>query len=243
MQPEILLAHLRALDERAPDLSAYSPSSREHQVWLAQANALILRWDRVEATSFKLAWRRLSSRPPGPLFNTVTDSAVGEILGALNRAMADLELEVPTERAISFGTGAVYDFFRALNRVIESAEKSIFIIDPYLDRTVFENYLVSRPNNVSGRLLLNRNAETVLPAASKYNDQHGGVVELRKSKKIHDRVVFIDGYVCWVIGQSIKDAAKAKPTYLVPLPPDVVQDKLSSYEEIWLSAEKLEIGC
>ena len=56
---------------------------------------------------------------------------------------------------------------------------------------------------------------------------------------MHDRVIFIDEYVCWLIGQSIKDAAKAKPTYLVPLPPDVVSDKLSNYENIWKNAIEL----
>ena len=234
MKPVILLAQLRAHYERAPDLYAYSPSSREHQVWLAQGHALISRWNRLEAVSFKGECDSLS-------YEVLRDHAVSGIFGALNRAIADLELKVPTEREIGFGAGDVYDFFRALNHVIESAEKLIFIIDPYLDSTLFGNYLVSRPNHVSVRLLLNHNAEKVSPAASKYNEQHGGVVELKKSKQIHDRVVFIDGYVCWVIGQSIKDAAKAKPTYLVQLPPDVAQEKLKSYEEIWLSAEQLEI--
>jgi len=63
-------------------------------------------------------------------------------------------------------------------------------------------------------------------------------LELRKSKTLHDRVIFIDGYVCWIIGQSIKDAAKAKPTYLVQLAPDVVPEKLNNYEAIWTLAEK-----
>ena len=53
MEPAILLAQLRALIERAPDLDAYSPASREHHIWLAQAHALIQRWDKLEAISFK----------------------------------------------------------------------------------------------------------------------------------------------------------------------------------------------
>ncbi len=143
------------------------------------------------------------------------------------------------ENEVSFGAGETYDFFRALNKVIASAEKSIFIIDPYLDHTVFDHYLSSRQDNVSVRLLLNHNSENVVPAVEKYVTQHGNVLELRKSNAPHDRVVFIDNFECWLIGQSIKDAAKAKPTYLVQLPPDVVSQKLNNYEEIWSSAEKL----
>ena len=35
------------------------------------------------------------------------------------------------------------------------------------------------------------------------------------------------------MGQSIKDAAKAKPTYLLPLPADIANLKLGHYETIW----------
>jgi hypothetical protein len=87
--------------------------------------------------------------------------------------------------------------------------------------------------------VLNHKADSLIPASEKHNEQYGNVLEMRKSSSLHDRVIFIDGYVCWLIGQSIKDAAKAKPTYLVQLPPDVVPEKLHNYEGIWISATKL----
>ncbi len=232
MEPAILLAQLRALIERTPDFDTYSPSSREHQVWLGQAHALISRWNSIEAMHFKSDCVFLSNE-------LMRVSSIGSIIGAIHRAIADLELKVPADIEVSFGAGEVYNFFQALNKVIASAETSIFIVDPYLDHTVFDHYLASRAGKVSVRLLLNLQSENLIPASEKYNSQHGNVLELRKSKKLHDRVVFIDDYVCWLIGHSIKDAAKAKPTYLVQLPPDVVPDKLSNYEEIWSSAEKL----
>ena len=140
---------------------------------------------------------------------------------------------------VSFAAGDVYDFFKELNRVIESAEESIFIVDPYLDHTVFDHYLNSRKKNVKVRLLLNKYVIDVTAASKKYIQQHGDVLEVRSSSKIHDRVIFIDGYVCWVVGQSLKDAAKAKPTYLAPLAPDVVSDKLAGYEAIWNEANTI----
>ena len=89
------------------------------------------------------------------------------------------------------------------------------------------------------RLLSNKKAELLATSAQKYNAQHGAVLELRKSDSIHDRVIFIDRYVCWLLGQSVKDAAKAKPTYLVQAPPDIVPEKLENYENIWQSAAPL----
>jgi hypothetical protein len=232
VEPQILLAQLRALLERSPDLSNYSPTSREQMVWLAQAHALIERWSRVDAMSFKSACDFMSS-------SVMRDSSLTIIFGTIHRAIADLELKVPSNIEVNFGAGDVYDFFNALNKVIASAEKSIFIIDPYLDHTVFDHYLNSRHKDVTIRLLLSHNAQKIVPAAQKYTVQHGAILEFKESKSLHDRVIFIDGYVCWVLGQSVKDAAKAKPTYLVQLPPDVVPEKLNYYEVIWRSSNAL----
>lgn len=232
MEDEVLLAQLRALLERAPDFECYSASSREHGTWLAQAHALVTRWDSREAASLRVA----ADSSPLEVFRA---SNVAQIFGALNRAVVDLELKVPRNGQAAFASGEVYDFFRELNGVIGSAEHSILIVDPYLDASVFDHYLQSRKNNVTCRLLLNKNARAVKAAADKYTHQHGSVIEVRCSTKIHDRVILVDGYVCWVVGQSLKDAAKAKSTYLVPLSPDVVPAKLDGYEDIWRNADEI----
>lgn len=226
MEPEILLAQLHALLERAPNFDQYSPASREHGIWLGQAHAFISRWDRLEAISLKVASDSLA-------FETLRPTTIGNIFGVLYRAIADLELKVPNKSQIVFAAGKVYDLFKGISNIIETAEKSILIVDPYLDRTVFDYYLNSKKPQVQVRLLLNNDADNVKIASQKYIQQHGEVLEVRKSGKLHDRVIFVDGYVCWVIGQSLKDAAKAKPTYLVPLAPDVVSAKLQEYEAIW----------
>ncbi len=232
MEPEVLLAQLRATLERAPDLERYSPTSREQVMWLGQAHALINRWDRVEAMAFQMAADALP-------MEFVRASNIAKIFGVLHRAIADLELRVPQKGQVVFAAGEVYDFFRELNRVIASADTAIFIVDPYLDASVFDQYLSSRKANVTARLLLDKNAAAIKPAVEKYIQQHGTVLEARSSNTIHDRVIFIDGYVCWIVGQSLKDAAKAKPTYLAPLAPDVVPAKLADYEAIWAQSNAI----
>jgi hypothetical protein len=232
MEPQVILAQLRALIERTPDLENYSPTSREHLVWLGQAHALTQRWNNTEAIFLKNASDFLAMQTTRP-------SNIATIFGTLHRAIADLELKFPADAQVNFGAGDVYDFFKALNKLIGSAEKSLFIVDPYLDHTVFDHYLISRKPEVTVRLLLSKNAENVIPAAEKYISQFGNVLQVRKSKALHDRVIFIDGYSCWLIGQSVKDAAKAKPTYLVELPPDVAPEKLNNYEEIWSQSNEL----
>lgn len=232
MEPNILLAHIKALLERMPDLERYSSSSREHMMWLGQAHALISRWDMLSAMEFKSACDYLD-------MSMTRQINISKMLNILHRALADLEFKVPSDVEVNFGAGDVYDFFKALNKVIASAEKSLFIVDPYLDHTVFDHYLNSRREGVSVRLLVNKNAIDLLPSSQKYIEQFGNILQIKKSKSLHDRVIFVDGYACWLIGQSVKDAAKAKPTYLVPLPPDVVPAKIANYEEIWIKGNEL----
>jgi hypothetical protein len=125
MEPAILLAQLRALIERVPNLENYSPSSREQQLWLGQAHALISRWNKIEAISFQTSCNFLA-------MEYTRANNIGIIFGALYRAIADLEIQVPTDAEVNFGAGDVYSFFKALNKIIASAEQSLFIVDPYL---------------------------------------------------------------------------------------------------------------
>lgn len=232
MEDRVLLAHLQALLGRTPDFHVYSETSTEHHTWLSQAHALIARWDRMEASSLRMASSFLG-------MEVTRARNVGQILGAIHRAIADLELKVPRDSASLFAPGDVYDVFRALKGIVSGAEHELLVIDPYLDASVVDSYLTSRSSSVHVRLLLHRYADDVRPAVDKYNAQHGSVVEARVSTEIHDRAVFVDKDVCWILGQSIKDAAKAKPTYLVALPPDVARAKLAMYEPIWRGAKGL----
>jgi hypothetical protein len=74
-------------------------------------------------------------------------------------------------------------------------------------------------------------------AVAKFIAQTKMKVEARSSQEIHDRVLFLDDRSAWVLGQSIKDAAKAKPTYLAPLDSETVRLKKAIYEQIWLAAK------
>ena len=137
MKPEVLLAQLRALLDRAEDFGHYSPLSREHALWLGQAHALAARWDQVQAIMLQMEADALP-------IELVRANNVATIFGVLHRAIADLELKVPEKGQVAFAAGKVYDFFRELNKVIGSAENTIFIVDPCLDATVFDCYLHSR---------------------------------------------------------------------------------------------------
>jgi hypothetical protein len=230
--PHVLLAQLRSLLARAPDLAALRGLPMEHTIWLAQAHALISRWDRLEAMQFKTAADFLM----GGLNKEMN---IAQVFGTLHRAVAGLELKVPEAKGQAFGPGAVYDFFQALGQVLSSARESLLIIDPYMDAGIFDTYLSRAPAGIAIHLLIGKASADLRTAAEKFRAQHKANVEVCSSNQLHDRLVFVDRDVCWVLGQSIRDAAVKKATYLAPLSPDVAASKMALYEHVWQQARAI----
>lgn len=232
MAPHVLLTKLRAHLDRMPEMAGRGSYTTEHYAWLAKAHALVVLWNESEGMTFKNACDWAAGNLNRPM-NLAT------VNGTLHRAIASLEESVPESEDQVFGPGAVYDFFRALNSIISSAEKSVFLIDPYVDDQIFDAYISSVRKPCLVRMLVDRYASSVKIGADRYRAQHGLAIEARKSSAIHDRLIFIDDAECWVLGASIKDAATSKPTYLAPLCQDVVSAKASFYESIWVGAQAI----
>lgn len=230
MDPLLLLTQLKGHLARAPSFSDYSATSAAHHEWLGRAHALVHRWSTTEAISFKVHADGLASLP------VLRDGNLATIFGSLHRAVSDLELRLPATPPQAFGPGAQYDFFKALNAVVASAQRSLWVIDPYLDDSVFDAYLSGIQPMVGVRLLVEAYSAKVAPAVQKYVAQHGLKIEARRSQAFHDRVVFVDSVDCWVLGMSIRKAAESKPTYLAPLSPDIAALKLAHYEQVWSGA-------
>jgi len=226
MDKVALLAELRALAANVPDFATYSPSSRLHLEWLGKAHALILRWNRTEALLFKNASDFLG-------LDATRDMNIARLLGTLHCAIADLEFQVPDLPHQAFGPGAVYDFHKALIDLLTTATSELLIVDPYVDEQIFDAYISTVAPNVVVRVLTSKYSASLSPAVQKFISQKKMSVEVRSTQEIHDRVIFIDGHSCWVLGQSIKDAAKSKPTYMAPLASDTSQLKKAEYERIW----------
>jgi hypothetical protein len=116
--------------------------------------------------------------------------------------------------------------------IVETAANSLFIIDNYLDAQLFDLYVEKVGAAVDIRILTDQLRGAVQTVALKFSKR--GRFELRTSGgATHDRHVFLDDRG-WVIGQSIKDAALKKPTYIVELGDPTALRNI--YEQIWLGA-------
>ena len=151
--------------------------------------------------------------------------------GVLRNCLAELQMDLPqAEIKGVYEPGEEYEFYRDLKSILGTAQGEIFVIDPYLSTEIFDVYAGSIPRSVMFRLLSNNVSSDVTDLAQKYAS--GGNLQFRASTLIHDRVIFVDNRV-WVSGQSIKDAAKKKPTYIVEHDEPLMRE---IYERIWQSA-------
>jgi hypothetical protein len=151
---------------------------------------------------------------------------------AMSTAIDDLRMSMPElEIRGVYEGGDEYQFCRDLRTLFQGASTEVFVIDPYLDGQLFDLYVdqVNVPAKI--RILTSNLSSTVLTLAQKFAS--GKVsFELRTTPDIHDRAIFIDDR-CWVVGQSIKDAAKKKPTYVVEHDHKLMRP---AYEATWANA-------
>lgn len=229
MTPHVLLDGLRGLLRTQPPLEGGGNYGDEQHQWLGRASALIYEWDPAQVIGFRIEARNMAA-------NINRHANFGLVMTTIHEAIATLENNLPADAGQVFGPGAVYDFFRALNELVGSATQSLFVVDPYMDNVVFDGYLANLTRPITTRLLMHRYLDSVKAAASAFQAQHGGQIEVRRSTELHDRLIFIDGVQCWALGASIKDAAAKKPTYLAPLAEDLVAEKLRIYDGLWQAA-------
>ena len=150
----------------------------------------------------------------------------------LRACLAELELLAPeSEIKGAYAPGDEYEFYSDIKSILSTAKSSILIIDPYLSREIFEIYVSGIERSVKIKVLTSNPPSDALAIASKY--AAGGNLELRTTSAIHDRVIFADEKV-WMVGQSLKDAAKKKPTYIVEHDAALM---FPMYQDIWTNAQ------
>lgn len=228
MDPQQVLTSLKQLMENVPDCGSGVAIDQQFLDWYGRIKVLLVSVNPRHEVELDLQQPRLA-------FPLLRGDAVQQVRMIISNEVKRLEFVLGDQIQPVYGPGAQYDFYRNLKSLIESAERELFLIDPYIDRNSFDLYLGDLDSSVGARVLAHNYASSLEPVIRMLATKHSAI-EVRDSDSLHDRVLFVDGTQCWVIGQSIKDAAGKKPTYLAPLPREVVQGKLGFYENIWKDA-------
>ncbi len=141
----------------------------------------------------------------------------------------------PNLREKAYSHKEEYDMYKDLKEIFNNAKKEIFIVDSYVDETLYSLYIEDIPKKIKVRILTKKPSPTFIQVGTKLVKKRP--LEIVDSSSIHDRYIFVDDE-CWTIGSSLKDAAKSKPTTLVQL--STASDVLyTMYEEFWEKGHKL----
>ena len=104
-----------------------------------------------------------------------------------------------------FFDGQIFDAYAFASDLIQSAKKSIALIDNYVDSSVLV-MLSKRPAGVSTRIITWKVSEALQLDIEKFNRQYAPI-EVVESSRFHDRFLIIDETV-YHIGASLKDLGK-----------------------------------
>jgi hypothetical protein len=104
-----------------------------------------------------------------------------------------------------FYNGQIFDAYKFVSDLIETAKKEIIVIDNYADASVL-TLLSKRKNGVQASIYTKEIANTLQLDLDRHNAQYPEIVIERKSN-IHDRFLIIDNDL-YHVGASFKDLGK-----------------------------------
>jgi hypothetical protein len=113
--------------------------------------------------------------------------------------------EIKPKQGIFFD-GQIFDAYKFISELVRKANKSIVIIDNYIDESVL-NFLTKRNKNVKVTILTKNISNQLKLDIEKYNAQYP-VIEVKEFKYAHDRFIILDEKDVYVIGASLKDLGK-----------------------------------
>ncbi|GAG37892.1 unnamed protein product, partial [marine sediment metagenome] len=102
--------------------------------------------------------------------------------------------------------GQIFDAYKFVADLIRTAQKSIILIDNYIDDTVLI-HLTKRNKGVKVTILTKTISKQLALDINKFNEQYPAI-KIRKFKNSHDRFIIIDNTTVYHFGASLKDLGK-----------------------------------
>jgi prophage antirepressor-like protein len=116
-----------------------------------------------------------------------------------------IEHSLPPKQGI-FYDGQVFDAYLFATSLVRKANKSIILIDNYIDERVLDIFS-KRSQGTIAKIYTNEKNSRVKLDMDKYNSQYPAI-ELFFVNKSHDRFLIIDNKEIYLIGASLKDLGK-----------------------------------
>lgn len=206
--------------------------------WLGEVTFLVEEsGDFVDATTLKLEAAKL-----GSMISTGPD----QIPVILYRALARAEAKAPSSAHGTFiAAGKPLDALAAVTKLLSEAKADVLIVDAYAEANLLTDFLVAASEGIALRVLADAKTlkPTLVPAAERWIKQFGAArpLEVRAAPKgeLHDRLIFLDRSVVWVLGQSFNQLATRSHTSLMKADPELGKMKIAAYEKSWGAASPI----
>jgi len=218
-----------------PDLTQF-PVPPDVHLWVGRAYALVQQVSNLaDPTLFTIAVNGLGT--------TDRFNAAHQVTAMVYRAFAVAEAKAPPHAQGAFiPVGSNFDAFAAVSKVLQTATQDVLIVDPYLDETVLTEFGGAVTEKVQLRLMADQKdyKPTLLTAGARWAQQYGAArplaIRLAPPRSLHDRAIFIDRSVAWILTQSLKDLAKRSPAEIIRAD-DTAPLKTAAYEAVWQNAQ------
>ena len=116
-----------------------------------------------------------------------------------------IKTNLPPNEGI-FYDGQIFDAYQFVSEIIKSAQKSVILIDNYIDENVIM-LLAKRNNKVKATIYTNNVDQQLKQDIEKHNMQYS-LIAIEIFKKSDDRFLIIDNTLVYHIGASLKDLGK-----------------------------------
>lgn len=134
---------------------------------------------------------------------------IEENVHTLSQKLNEIDLQIQTQLLPTQGVffdGQVFDAYEFVSKIIRSANKSIILIDNYIDDVTLTH--LSKKNKEATVLLLTKNINKQITLdLQKVNEQYGGF-SIKVFYQSHDRFLIIDEKEIFHLGASLKDLGK-----------------------------------
>lgn len=127
----------------------------------------------------------------------------------ISEKVNQIELQINTHLIPTQGVffdDQVFDAYELASKIIRSAEKSIVLIDNYIDESTL-THLAKKNKGVKVHLLTKSVNNQLTLDVQKANQQYGNF-EAKAFTQSHDRFLIIDGKEVYHLGASLKDLGK-----------------------------------
>ena len=118
------------------------------------------------------------------------------------------QLEAPKQnKAVVFFRGQMWDATSCIEEIIGKAEKTIILIDGYVDRNTLDMLSRKKEDVAVAIYTFSKSCILTQKEISAFSAQYGPL-SINYSDEFHDRFLILDNKVLYHIGASIKDAGK-----------------------------------